>query len=471
MPEETKNDLKFDLKAALVDPGFKRTAGHIYEDQSGRLSKKHSREVYREMEDLESSVGAFLFFVRSVVKGLTWRNDPVDPEDPKAVEAAEFIDECQEDMRKGMPSFLDNSVKGLLYGWKLFETVYKERAGRHPEDKSRDSMFSDGKIGWRKWMPISCLVTQQWVWDEDDEVVAVWVDSYGSDGVRSGRKLLPMAKAIHIVPIEDDDSPEGRSAFKGARKSYNYKKRHEEIEAVVMERLNGYPILRAPAKFFFPVEGSADSANTNAVAREATRKSTIANGMKFARDIRADSMMGGMWPGEYDDEGKQTGWGITNLTASQPANFAPIIQRYANEIVRAPNADVLVLGEGQAGGNRAIGDTKLEILYRGVAGFTSTLTRAMQEEYRRLLVLNGIDESLTPIPRHSEISEQAVADQAALMDVAIKAGIKLNAPNQQKAVLDRLKLPEPDEDIEQETEPEAEPAIVQPSDEEETEDA
>src|SRR5919204_3854138 len=145
--------------------GLKRFGGYIQEEFLRDLRGRQGIKVYREMRDNSAVVGAIAFAIEQLIRQVSWVVEP-DSEQTVDVEAAEYLDSCRQDMSSTWEDTLAEILEHLWFGWSWHELVYKRRDGAN-RDPSKNSRFTDGRIGWRK-IPIrgqDSLLT----WDFDDE--------------------------------------------------------------------------------------------------------------------------------------------------------------------------------------------------------------------------------------------------------------------------------------------------------------
>ena len=106
--------------------GQRRYGGVFQEEFLRELRGKRGVEVYREMADNDSMVGAVLYAVESLIKQAAWSVQP--PTDSKEdVECAQFLESCLYDMSETWPDTLSEILSFLIYGWSYHEIVYKRR--------------------------------------------------------------------------------------------------------------------------------------------------------------------------------------------------------------------------------------------------------------------------------------------------------------------------------------------------------
>jgi hypothetical protein len=149
--------------AELGVTGLRQYGGFVAEEWLRQLAGQgRAARVWREMADNDATVGALLFAVKMLARGVEWTvEEGADPA------AAEFVEECMDDISGTWEDFISEVMTMLQYGWELSEIVYKKRQGPEPRGKGPDgrplptSKFNDGKIGWRK-LPMRPAASKGW---------------------------------------------------------------------------------------------------------------------------------------------------------------------------------------------------------------------------------------------------------------------------------------------------------------------
>ena len=143
-------------------------AGGIYEEFLPELRGSKGVEVYKEMSENDDIIGAILFAIEMMMRQVYFTIEPGGDtkEDEKA---AEFVQQCMDDMQVTWADTLSDILTFLPYGWSYHEIVYKVRKGAS-KDRRLHSKYDDGLIGWRK-LPIRSQDTLfEWRYDEEDEL-------------------------------------------------------------------------------------------------------------------------------------------------------------------------------------------------------------------------------------------------------------------------------------------------------------
>jgi len=130
--------------------GLLRDGGVIREEYLRELQGDRWYRVVKEMID-DPIVGATLFAIEMMMRQVVWE---IKPNKSGKQADADFVQECLSDMSFTWADTLGEILTMLPYGWSLLEIVYKVRGGPS-DDPMYNSKYNDGRIGWRKWPPLS----------------------------------------------------------------------------------------------------------------------------------------------------------------------------------------------------------------------------------------------------------------------------------------------------------------------------
>lgn len=422
-----------------VSSGIRRSGGYIYEDPIKRAGFRNKRELYLDMYRNEVVVGGHVYYTRTALNGLDYWLRPKNEGDEEALRQKVFVEGCLQDMTSQWEDIIDNMVLSMVYGKKFWEIVYKIRGG-DDEDKQRNSKFDDGKIGWRKWMPIKDEAIDRYVWDDDDELCGIWVESRDNESKRS-RGLLNIEKAIHFRAIAENENPEGVSVYQTAANPYCFKKHLQDQEAIAYQRSYGFPITRMPLEYYKPISGT-DPAS---VAKEARRKAAIRKFTKVGTDIRNDKVTGANYPASEDKNGK-TGFELEFAGNGQVADFDKPIRRYSHEIAEAVLWTAAKMGASNSSGNRSLSDNATELAAAAAEALNGKFKRLVTESvFPRLIRLNGWDPAHSPILESSEVSPESFEGFGDMLEALTVAGVNIQYPSAIKHILDKAGLPHPED--------------------------
>src|SRR5215472_5889937 len=299
-------DLSYGLNFADYGSyGLRQYGGWIKEEFLRELQGREGARTFREMMDNSSIIGAMIFTIQQAMRKVTWRVEPAN-DSSEAKKYADFVDSLRGDMSHTWDDFVVEMLSMLPYGYSLHEIVYKRRLGPEPKapkseverpanepDELPISQFNDGLIGWRR-LPIRGQETVlKWFLDDNGQVTGVtqqpWVGTLID---------IPIEKLLLFRPISHKNNPEGRSVLRNAYRDYYFVKRLEELEAILFERMGGFPVLYLPTDL---IEKAA-STNTNDPDVLAAQRTFQMYKNAISR-VRVDEQMGLILPSDpYRDE-------------------------------------------------------------------------------------------------------------------------------------------------------------------------
>ncbi len=339
----------------LGQTGLKRFSGFIFEEFLHELVGWKGIKIYQEMGDNDATVGAVLFAIDKIIRGVQWRTKPASQE-PFDLEASEFLESCMSDMSHTWSDTIAEVLTMLRYGYSFHEIVYKRRCG-DSTDPSMRSKHSDGRIGWRK-IPIRSQDTiYRWIFDDNG-------------GIQGAEQLappfyrytqIPIQKALLFRTTTEKNNPEGKSILRTAYRAWYIKKNLENIEGIGMERdLAGLPVIGVPP----------DILSSNASAQQ---KAILAHCKEIVTNIRRDEQEGVVFPLAYDANGKPL-YELKLLSTGGQRQFDTdkIITRYDQRIAMACLADFILLGQN-AVGSFALSTTKINLFTTSLKAFLNII--------------------------------------------------------------------------------------------------
>lgn len=341
--------------------GQQRYGGVFYEEFLPELRGQRGIRAYKEMSENDDIIGAILFAVKMLIRNVHW---VVQPGGAEAIdeECAAFVESCLYDMEDSWTGTLSEILSFLVYGWSAHEIVYKRRMGRK-RDRTLNSKYNDGLIGWQK-LPIRAQDTlYQWAYG-------------GRDDLRGLTQMPPPDFGLITIPVEKlllfrtesrKGNPEGRSVLRNAYRSWFFKKRFQEIEGIGIERdLAGLPVLVAPAGVDI-WDDEPDIVRTRTLAEA------------LVKNIRRDSMEGIVLP---------SGWDLKLLSTGGKRNFDTnaTIDRYDTRMAMTVLADFVLLGHQQVG-SFALSDNKTEMFSLAIGAFLDIIC----EEFNKKAIPDLVD--------------------------------------------------------------------------------
>ena len=420
----------------LGSTGLRRSGGTVYEEFLVNLRGIRGARIYREMADNDPTIGSMLFAIEKVVTRLEWRVDPysdnsadgeISPEDK---EVADFIESCLHDMSDSWDATLSQILSMLIFGYSFHEIVYKVRGG-DVNNPQKNSKHNDGRIGWRK-LPIRAQETLfRWEIDPDGGIQAM----VQVDPSTGGTHIIPIEKALLFRTTSQKNNPEGRSLLRNAYRSWYFKRRIEEIEAIGIERdLAGLPVAYVPPEFL----------SSTATAEQAAVLSSIQN---IVTSIKRNEQEGVIMPAMYDDAGhKMFDLQLLSSGGSRQFDTDKVIQRYDQRMSMSILSDFILLGSDRVG-SYALGTSKMDLWSMAVDSIAKNIAEVMnQYAIPRLMKLNGMDVSRAPYLTYGEVSHVDLNEISAFVSNLAQTGVIVPDPKLEDYLRELAGLPPAEHD-------------------------
>lgn len=384
--------------------GQRRYSGVFFEEFLPELRGSKGAEVYTEMADNDSTVGAILFAIENLMRNCEFTIEP-SGNNAKDKEAAEFVQGCMDDMCVTWTDTLSEILSFITYGWSYHEIVYKRRMGK--KNGADSSKYDDGLIGWKK-LPIRSQETLfEWVYKEhtDDLIGMHQMVVTGDDIIDC---VIPIDKALHFKVKSRKENPEGRSILRTSYRSWYFRKRIEEIEGIGIERdLAGFPTLTPP-------EGVDiwDTEDQDMVA-------ALNRAERIITGIRRDSREGLVKP---------FGWTLELLSTGSRRQFDTnqIIERYNKQIATSVLTDFVLLGH-ESVGSFALADNKTKMFALAVGTYLDIICEVFNSQaIPRLIDINGDHfKGITDYPymKHGDIEDANLEKIGAFIQQMVGAGV------------------------------------------------
>ena len=415
---------------AITDPigvsGLKRwgNRGMIWEEFLPELRGLRGVKKYKEMWDNDDTIGAVVYIVSVVLRGVKWDVQGDNEED------VAFLNSCLEDMRPGWSNFIAEVLSMIVYGWSWHEIIYKRRAGDNT-DESRSSKFSDGKIGWARWDIRSQDSLNEWVWDSAGNLIAMAQQCPPDYAVRE----IPLSRSLLFRPTSYKNSPEGRSLLRSAYTAWYYKRNIENFRAIGIERdLTGLPVCRM------------DGATAATLMPDG---STLRDSMeRIMRSIKNDEQGSLILPLVRDEQGNELViFELMSSPGQKTFDVNAAIQQYSAKIATCLCADFLQLGHEKVG-SLALSSDKTDMFALSLKAILDAIAEPINDyAIPRLLRLNGRSTENLPRISYGDIETPDLNALGGYMERINATGMPL-WPN--RALEDRLltsaNLPLPTED-------------------------
>ena len=405
--------------------GYDFSGDFAYTDFLPQLQWPKAGKVYEEMSKNDPTIGAVLYMAKQLVRKSQWKVIP-GGSSARDKEAAEFLRTCMEDMEHSWNEFIGEALTMMPYGWSFHEVVYKVRKG-NTHQKTTQSRYTDGRVGWRKLASRSQRTCYGWEIDQETgEILALKQQAAPDYRIR----LIPVSKAIHFKTENDYGSPYGRSMLRNTYRPWFFKKRIEEIEGIGIERdLAGLPVL-------VPPEGVDiwDSDDPEMIKLKNASESLV-------KSIRRDQSEGVVTP---------FGWDLKLLSTGSRRQFdtSIILNRYDQRIAITMLADIVMLGADKVG-SFALADVKKSLLSASLETLLDSMSDGInRQEVPRLMELNGFSD-LEELPKITpdEVETPSIEQITMLLDSMTGAGMDVKDPQLEEFIRRIASLPCSDPEI------------------------
>lgn len=404
--------------------GQYRYGGVFYEEFLPELWGAKGVEVYKEMSENDDIVSAILFAIEMLMRQTTFSVEAAGDSE-KDKRAAEFIEECMNDMQDSWTSTLSEILSFITFGWSYHEIVYKRRMGRTRNPKT-NSKYDDGLIGWRK-LPIRAQETlYEWMYEDQTDELLGMAQQPPPD---FGTIQIPLERALHFVTKSRKNNPEGHSILRGSYRAWYFKRRIQEIEGIGLERdLAGFPVLTAP-EGMEDIWDADDPESVNALKRA----ESIVTG------IRRDSKEGLVLP---------HGWDLSLLSSGGSRRMVDtneIINRYDKRIATTVMADFILLGQGD-NGSWALSSDKTRLFSLAIGTYLDVICETFNTQgIPRLIDLNEeAFHGITDYPKmtHSDIEERNLTELSDFLEKMVGIGVLMPDDQLEDFVRTEGNLPE-----------------------------
>ena len=402
MAEKKEPDFK-----TLGVPGLSIWSGVLREEWLSELQGKKGRKVWREMRDNDSTVGSILFAISHILRGAQWSVEPGG--DSRADrEAADFLEQCMHDMETPWTEFISEVQSFLVYGFSVFEILWKVREGPDAPPSGR-SKYSDKRIAWRDFSIRAQETIVRWDMDSSGNLKGLW--QVAPPDYRE--RYIPAEKFILFRTEAHKGNPEGRSILRNCYLSWYFKKNLQILEGIGAERdLAGLPVLYVPYDYLTDPDKEKD---------RAWLQSLVEN-------IRQDEEAGLLLPMDpYAEGGPRELMRLELISSAGSKQFdtSEIIQRYDHAIAQTVLADFVLLGL-ESKGSYALAREKRTVFETALIAWLDSIADTINAKaVRQLFEFNdfGIDNPpklVARLPRVPDLDEVTK-----LIDALARAGAEL----------------------------------------------
>lgn len=404
---------------AIGVSGVVQYGGVLYSQDYERAWQGSERDKTIDRMLVDPLIGSILFGIEALVRRVDWNVQAAD-DSPEATEAAEFVQECLDDMDGQWPGdTLAQVLTFLGWGWSCLEMTYKVRAGM---DGTPPSRHDDGRIGWKRWALRPQNTRYGWEFEGDDPVALIQLNPQNWE-----RYTIPLSKCLLFRYTSRDNSPEGTTPLRVAYGAWYYKSNLQKIEAVGIERdLAGLPVMKIPGD---------DITNNTDVYRAA---------QEIVTGIRNDSQAGVVIASDRDEGGNlRQELELLSGGGTRAFDTDVIVRRYANEVVTAFLANVMRTGQDGIG-SYALADVQGGFFQQAIGAHLDTIAQIINEQaIMPLIRYNGFDDKKMPMLTHGDIESADLVRIGQYLVNLSTAGLLANTPELLAFVHEVAGLPVP----------------------------
>jgi len=360
------------VTSVVGSSGLVHYSGYVSEEFLTALKGSKGVKIFKEMRDNDPVIGAVLFAIDMLLRGVEWRVEG-ESKSPDDEAAAVYVDECMKDMRVRWSDLISEILTMLTFGWALFEVVYKRRNGVK-DDPYASSKYDDGKLGWGSIELRAQETLLNWNIADRGELLGMVQQS----APRYQVVEIPMSKCLLFRTTSHKNNPEGRSVLRNAYRPWYFKKRIEEVEGIGVERdLAGLPVILAPSRIMSSTASSDDQA-------------IFAELKKIVTGIRRDEQEGVIMPSDVDESGKPLyELKLLSTGGSRQFDTDKIVNRYDQRIAMTVLADFILLGHEKVG-SFALSSDKTDLFAVALGAWLMSIADVLTDEANKLLSLNGM---------------------------------------------------------------------------------
>lgn len=358
------------------------STGGVLEEYNSDLQWPEAGDVYKEMASDDPTIGAMLFAIEMLIRGVEWSTTPAS-DSSRHKQEAELLGSIIHDMDKPWNETIVDILSFLQYGFSIHEPVFKIRRGPLQKSPKFRSKHSDGKFGLRKLAIRSQGSIDGWDFDKKTgEVLGVWQCPPAS----SKRILITRDKYLHFRVNSKRDNPESTSILRNAHRPWYLKKFIEDQEATGIARdLSGIPVMTAPLSIM----------SSDASAAERKVRQDLEN---IVTRIAKNEQAGVILPAVIDPISNQNLVKLELLsnTGQRQHDTDAIITRYSSQIAQTVLADFIMLGQTTFG-SFALSSNKTKLFSVALGAWLTSIADTLNKELvPKLAELNGWDSGDLP---------------------------------------------------------------------------
>lgn len=407
--------------------GLRYANNYLYEDESvPDLRFPYSIQTFDRMRS-DPIISGTLFVIKQFIRKVDWDIKPkggLNASD-EAKEKADIVRQALfEDMDRSFDQVISDICSFVDNGFSFFEPVYR---------------VQDGMILWKDIPARHATSIKGFKFDNRGNLKAIEQYQISTDNVISysgTTKEIPIERLLHFRTDSEKNNPLGRSVLKNAYKSWYFKTKLEEHEAIGVEReMNGLPYITCPIEYF------------NATAEEDPDRYQIFQELvRLGSNARNNEQACVVLPSDvYEENGKSMfSFDLVSSNGTRSLDTSKIIERYDYRIAQSLISDFMLMGSTSTG-SFALSDNKLGSFVRSLEAYLEVIAEQFNRKaIRRVYEMNGWPTDQLCSLTHEPIGKASIEELGKYLD-----NIKhLITPDEalENALRKRADLPERDID-------------------------
>lgn len=378
--------------------------GYISEEYLREMSGRTLADTVDKMRRSDGNVRMALNALKLPLKSSNWYLRTLEDSDEAELQKLLLSKALFEDTGRSFTKLIGEILTMLDFGYSLFELTYKPKFG-DPELGDYNTLKS---IAYRSQRTI-----ERWNIDKAGNVKSVTQQANGDTGKNVD---LDARFLLHFCPDQEGDNFEGMSVLRGMYGSWLRKNHFLKLLAAGIEKYAiPIPVLEIPeGKENSPEYASAIKA-LKAYTSNQTNYITFPQGWKL--DIK--------------------------VTAFESEKIRATIDFENKEMVNSILASFLLLGQGGASGNRALGDTLSDFFAQTLQYVADHVAEQFAEKvFKPLIKMNFGDRPLLVELRCDGLDEKADKAWAETLKVLTDSGVVSKDAELETFVREKFKLPE-----------------------------
>lgn len=426
--QETGRDLIF---TEIGTVGLDISGGRVRESRLQNFKGINRAKVIREMAETDAIVKGLLsnykMLALAAERRVTAASDAANDQ-----EAADFVEECLDDMEISWNDTLSGILSMLEHGHSWHEQNFKLRQGQNPppmivedvktgdtrEEEAPTSKFDDGRIGWAGW-PIRLQETlDRFDFTDNGRVKGVF---QRPKSFKHGEVFIPVEKSLHFRTSAKRGDPLGESMLECTYRAWYFKRNFEELMGIGVKRdATGAMVMSVPKAW--NIWAASES------GRRQELEDLIAN-------FQRDEYEGIVAPEDVKFELLQAG-------GQRQFDITDLLRQLWLEIAIATLTDFALVGHEQIGA-RSLKEEAARIFLVALQGILDSVAEIINRfAIPRLVELNGFSVTAFPEIAFSAVDVPEVKDIIESLVKLAGAGAEV-FPNREvtEAIFGMLKLP------------------------------